>query len=62
MIEGLYGLMTIVGPVLLLAVLAWAMLNNRTSRRQKQETEEATRRLYKEQGKADRARDAGSEP
>src|SRR3546814_2897912 len=36
-----WGFMTILGPILLAAVLAWAMLNNRRSRAEKQRTEEA---------------------
>src|SRR3546814_9762752 len=38
-----WTLMTILGPILLAAVLAWAMLNNRRSRAEKQRTEEAKR-------------------
>ena len=50
-----YGLMTIVGPVLLGAVLLWVVFNNRQSRRQEQNTEEATRRMYAEQERDDKA-------
>jgi hypothetical protein len=38
-----WGLMTIVGPILLLLVLGWAMLKNRRSAAEKRRTEEATK-------------------
>jgi hypothetical protein len=44
-----YLLISVVGPALLLIVLAWAMLHNRASRRSREETERATRRLYEEE-------------
>lgn len=60
MFEGsLAGLMVIVGPLVLLAALAWAVLHNRRSRGQEQRTEQATRDLYKEQGRADSAGEGG---
>jgi len=48
-------IMTIAGPMLLGAVLLWAMAHNRTSKAEKQRTEEATRQLYREQNEADLA-------
>ena len=39
---------TIIGAVLLAAVIGWAALNNRQSRRQFKRTEEATRELYQD--------------
>jgi len=51
--SSLQSVMIILGPVLLAAALAWAMLHNRTSRRQKAETEQATKRLYEEQDRID---------
>lgn len=51
-----WALQTVVGPILLVAVLIWVMLHNRASRREKQRTEEATTRLYDEEEAADRAR------
>ena len=41
-----WTLMTIVGGLVLAAVIAWAMLHNRTSRPRVEDSEEATRRLY----------------
>ncbi|MBL0768744.1 hypothetical protein K5P26_13445 [Sphingopyxis sp. XHP0097] len=38
-----WGILTIVGPILLAAAIAWAMLHNRRSRAEKELTEEATR-------------------
>ncbi|HEY0445956.1 MAG TPA: hypothetical protein VGD19_05835 [Allosphingosinicella sp.] len=50
-----WGIMTIVGPLLLAVVLAWAMLRNRKSRPEEIErTERATRELYKEEDAAHR--------
>lgn len=53
----LYWVMTIAGPILLAAVLLWAMSHNKTSRAEKQRTEDATRRLYEEQNAADEERE-----
>ncbi len=42
-----WGLLTIVGPLLLGAALLWALLRNRKSTpREIERTEDATRRLY----------------
>lgn len=46
---GIWGLLVIVGPIVLLAAIIWAATHNRTSKRQLRETEEATRRLYEEE-------------
>jgi len=51
---GSWGIITIVGPLLLVAVLAWAALRNRTSRAKKDMTEQATRDLYREEDIAHR--------
>ena len=53
-----WTLMTIVGPILLAAVLAWAMLNNRRSRAEKQRTEEATRIRREQEDRDQKAREA----
>jgi len=52
-----WGIMTIVGPILLVLVLAWAMLNNRRSAAEKRRTEEATRIRRAEEEAAEKARD-----
>jgi hypothetical protein len=44
-----WGLITIVGPILLLIVLAWAVLRNRRSKTRKDVTEAGTRRVYEEE-------------
>lgn len=51
--SSLQGVMVIVGPIVLFAVLLWAVLNNRTSRAQKERTEDATRRMHEEQNRQD---------
>jgi len=52
-----WSLMTIVGPILLVLVLAWAMLNNRHSNAEKQRTEDATRMRRAEEDAAEQERD-----
>ncbi|MGF1549902.1 MAG: hypothetical protein ACFBQW_05140 [Sphingomonadaceae bacterium] len=48
-----WSLMTIVGPLLLLGAIGWAILHNRRrSRRDEERTEEATDRLYREEDRA----------
>ena len=49
-----WSLLTIVGPLLLLVVIAWAVLRNRKSRGTEAESEAATRRLYEEEDRAHR--------
>ena len=57
MTEYLYAILVIGCPVLLGISLFWVSTHNKLSRRQKAESEAATRRLYKEQGEEDRRRD-----
>ena len=57
MTGGLWGLLTILGPIVLAAALIWAMLHNRSSRREIERTEEATKKLYEEQNADDEARE-----
>ena len=54
---GIWSILVIVGPIVLLIVLAWALLHNRSSQREKRYTEEATRRMYDKQGAEDRMRE-----
>lgn len=56
-LASMQGLMVIVGPIVLAAVLLWAVLHNRTSRRQKERTEEATRKMYDAQSAEDERRE-----
>ena len=46
---GNWAILNIVGPLLLAAVLLWALLRNRKSRRGVDDTEQATRDLYREE-------------
>ena len=50
-----WSLLNIVGPAILLIVIAWAVLRNRRSRRTDAESEAATHRLY-DQEEAERRR------
>ena len=43
-----WTILDIVGPLLLLAVIAWAILRNRKSRIPPERTERGTRRVYDE--------------
>lgn len=55
--SSLQGVMVIIGPIVLAAVLLWAVLHNKTSRAQKERTEEATRRVREEQNRQDVAQE-----
>ena len=46
--EGLWGFVIIGGPIILGAVLLWAMMNNRMSRPQKEASDEAVSRVRRE--------------
>lgn len=54
---GGWGIMTIIGPVLLAAVLLWALLRNRSARGDVDRTEAGTRDLYREEEAARRRED-----
>ena len=47
-----WTLITIVGAIVLAAVIAWAALRNRTSRSTAEHSEEATRKVYEEEERA----------
>ncbi len=46
---GNWAIINIVGPLLLAAVLLWALLRNRKSQKRDSDTEQATRDLYREE-------------
>ncbi len=52
---GIWSILTIVGPLVLIAVLAFVVLSNRRSRAAEQRTEDATRANYDRQERADKA-------
>jgi hypothetical protein len=45
----IWTIVTVVGPILLLAALAWAIFRNRKARTPERVTEAGTRRLYEEE-------------
>ncbi|MDB5698143.1 MAG: hypothetical protein JWN69_947 [Alphaproteobacteria bacterium] len=45
----LWAIINIVGPLILVVVLAWAVIRNRKSRGNIGRTEQATRELYREE-------------
>ena len=53
----LWTLLVIVGPLVLIGAIAWAMINNRTTPAEDARSEAATREMYKEQSAEDEARD-----
>ena len=55
--SNIWGILVIVGPILLIGAIVWAMVNNRQSRRGERHTEQATRNLYQEQDADDKLRD-----
>jgi hypothetical protein len=57
--EALWGVMTILGPVLLLAALVWAVVRNRQQRTAESQelTEKATRELYEQLDSEDKQKD-----
>jgi len=52
-----WAIMTVVGPILLGFALLWALLHNRRSAQEKARTERATRELYEQSDREDKARD-----
>ena len=44
----IWEILVVVGPIILAAAIAWAMLHNRQSKRGLDRTEQATRDLYKD--------------
>jgi hypothetical protein len=53
----MWSVLTIVGPLILIAVIAFAALRNRSSKATRDETEAATRELYKQEDRAHRHED-----
>jgi hypothetical protein len=58
-LSNIQGVMVIVGPILLAIAIAWAMLHNRGSRKDIAHTEAATREMYDQQDREDKARQNG---
>ena len=50
-------IIVILGPIILAAVLLWALLRNRASRRERDRSEGATRDLYRQENEAHRGED-----
>jgi len=50
--EGLWGLATIVGPIVLLALFIWVILRNRSAKVSKDVTERATKANYAAENRA----------
>ena len=50
--EGLWGLATIIGPIVLLALFVYVILRNRSSKVSKQVTEDATEANYQAEDRA----------
>jgi hypothetical protein len=52
-----WALLDILGPAILIVVIAWAILRNRSSRRNVDETERGTRDVYRQEEEARRSGD-----
>ena len=50
--EGLWGLATIIGPIVLLILFAWVIMRNRSAKVSKDVTEAATRANYQADDRA----------
>ena len=57
--DNLWGILTIVGPIILIVAIAGAMLRNRRTPRAEAKTEAATARMYDQQDRDDKAEEAG---
>lgn len=44
-----WGLLTVIGPIVLLIAIGWAVLRNRRSAEADRDTETATRKLYEDE-------------
>ena len=55
MTGSLWSLLTVLGPILLGAILLWAVLSNRRSKAQNDRTEAATHDLYKNIDREDKS-------
>ena len=58
LMEKLWPIITIVGPILLLVIVLWAIVRNRTSRRSFQRTEQATKDLYADEDQREKRRNS----
>lgn len=57
--SSMWGLLVIVGPILLFAVLLWAVLNNRRTKAAHRDSETATKSLYASIDREDKAAERG---
>lgn len=55
--SSLWGVMTIIGPIVLVIAIVWAMRHNRATRGEMRRTEQATHDLYDRQDREDKAAD-----
>ncbi len=56
-LNSLWGIVTIIGPIVLVIAIVWAMRHNRGTPEQERRTEDSTRRMYDEQSREDDAND-----
>lgn len=60
--SGIWGILVIVGPIVLAAAIAWAMLRNRQSKQGLQRTERATHDLYQREDRDNKPHDGVDRP
>ncbi|HTG37689.1 hypothetical protein [Sphingomonas sp.] len=56
--SGIWGVLVIVGPIVLALAIIWAMVRNKGNPHDIERTESATRKMYDEQSREDDANDA----
>ena len=56
-LSSMQGVIVIVGPILLAIAIGWAIIHNKGTPREVAKTEDATREMYDQQDRDDKARD-----
>ncbi|MGE3745499.1 MAG: hypothetical protein AB7G25_07300 [Sphingomonadaceae bacterium] len=52
-----WGVAIVIGPIVLALVLLWVTLHNRQTRRERERSEDATRKLYEQSDRESKRRD-----
>ena len=60
--SGIWGILVVVGPIVLAVAIIWAMRHNRQSRQELQRTERATHELYEREDRDNKPHDGINRP
>jgi hypothetical protein len=60
--SGIWGILVIVGPIVLAVAIIWAMRHNRQSKQGLQQTERATHDLYQREDRDNKPHDGVNRP